>query len=132
MAQHAGPHGRDWIPLACFLAAVAVALGAFGAHALRERLEAAGQLANWETAVRYQVWHALALLFLGLFGERRRVPAFVGWGFLIGSVLFSGSIYLLALEIGKAVVWPLTPLGGSLLIAAWLTLGVSTLRRKAS
>lgn len=119
---------RPWIPLACLLAAVGVALGAFGAHALRERLEGAGELANWETAVRYQVWHALALAFFGLYEERRRAPAFVGWAFVVGAVFFSGSIYLLALGIAKGVVWPFTPLGGTLLIVAWVVLGVSSLR----
>lgn len=119
---------RNWIAWGAFLAASGVALGAFGAHALRERLTAADQLPNWETAVHYQVWHALALVLLGLLAERRAPSAFVGWGFVAGSLCFSGSLYLLALGIGKGVVWPLTPLGGSLFIAAWLTLGAWALR----
>ena len=117
-----------WVAWGALLAACGVALGAFGAHALRERLGAA-ELANWETAVRDQMWHALALVLLGALAERRVPPAFVGWGFLAGSVCFSGSIYLLALGIGKSIVWPLTPLGGVLLIASLLTLGVWALRR---
>ena len=117
----------SWIACGALLAASGVALGAFGAHARRDRL-GAEELASWDTAVRYQMWHALALVLLGALGVRRPPPAFVGWGFLAGSVCFSGSIYLLALGIGKSVVWPLTPLGGSLLIAAWVVLGAWALR----
>lgn len=122
---------RRILVIACGLAAVAVALGAFGAHALRERLEAADQLAHWETAVRYQMWHALALLAFGLFRRAHPGGSAVAWCFLVGTVCFSGSIYLLALEVGSAVVWPFTPLGGLLLIAGWIGFAVTATRSSA-
>jgi len=117
-----------WIGIASLVAATGVLLGAFGAHALKERLEAAGELANWQTGVRYQMWHALALAFVALLSERRRVPGFVPWAFLVGTACFSGSIYLLALRLGTSYVWPFTPLGGTLLIGGWLVLAASALR----
>ncbi len=121
-----------WIAWGALLGGSGVALGAFGAHALKERLAAGDMLPVWETAVRYQVWHALALLALAALAERRAPPAFVGWGFVLGSALFSGSLYLLALGIGKPWIGPVTPLGGSLLIGAWCTLGVWALRSRRS
>lgn len=93
----------------------AVACGAFGAHALKARLSP-DMLAVWETAVRYQVYHALALLVV-----RDRVPA---WCFLAGTLLFSGSLYVLALtEIRK--LGAITPLGGLLFLAGWAALAFS-------
>jgi len=115
--------GERWIPIAALWAAAAVALGAFGAHALRETLEATDQLENWRTGVRYQVWHALAILLVCVL-RRERPAGLAPWLFLVGSALFSGSIYLLALEIGSSFVWPFTPLGGTLLIAGWVVLAV--------
>jgi uncharacterized membrane protein YgdD (TMEM256/DUF423 family) len=106
---------------AAFAGASGIALGAFGAHALRARLEPA-QLATWNTAVLYHLIHALALLALALFaratGRSVMLPSslFVG-----GIVLFSGSLYLLALT-GWRFLGPLTPLGGAAFIAGWLAL----------
>jgi len=113
---------RTTLALGALWAALAVALGAFGAHALKERLVEAGQLENWHTAVRYQMWHALALVLVGVLRERSATPGFLrfpAWGFLIGSLLFSGSIYCLALDVARPVMGPITPLGGALVIAAW-------------
>ena len=94
-------HAR-WIALGALSMGLAVVLGAFGAHALNERLVTAGQLENWRTAVLYQALHALALIALGLM-PARLAPRATGWLFLLGAVLFSGSIYGLALE-GMSVV----------------------------
>jgi uncharacterized membrane protein YgdD (TMEM256/DUF423 family) len=118
----------QWIGIGAFWAAIGVALGAFGAHALKDELVAAGQLENWHTAVRYQVWHALALIAYGIIAERRPLAAYAGWAFLVGSFLFSGSIYCLARDVLRPVMGPLTPIGGALLISAWITLGVSAIR----
>lgn len=96
-------------------------LGAFGAHGLRGRL-AAERLASWETAVQYHLLHALALLALALFerasGRTVTLPAAL---FAAGVLLFSGSIYLLALG-GPRWLGPVTPLGGLALVAGWLAL----------
>lgn len=118
-----------WIAAGALWAAAGVALGAFGAHALEEALAAGGQTANWETAVRYHVWHALALVAVGLWiaqGGRSRAAAPL---FLAGSACFSGSLYALALGVPAKAIWFVTPLGGLLLILAWVALAVSALRR---
>ena len=104
------------------LGLLGVVFGAFGAHALKERLSAAG-LSSWETAVSYQMYHALVLLFVGLWLllDGPASLRYAGVLFIVGIVLFSGSIYALVLGAGS---WlgPITPLGGVTLIAAWATL----------
>jgi uncharacterized membrane protein YgdD (TMEM256/DUF423 family) len=104
-------------------AAVAVMLGAFGAHALRGRLPA-DLLAIYQTASQYHVYHALGLLVVGLLAVH--VPTssplrWSGWLMLLGTVLFSGSLYLLAIT-GQRWLGAITPLGGTAWIAAWLLL----------
>jgi len=96
------------------LAALGVALGAFGAHALRDRLGPA-LLATFETGVRYQMYAALGLLFLGTQPAQRRAPVLL----LGGAVIFSGSLYLLTLT-GQRWLGAVTPLGGALLIAGFV------------
>lgn len=110
-----------WIAIAAVLGALGVALGAFGAHALQARLEPR-QLETWTTAVEYQLIHAVALLALALYGsatQRAITPA--AGGFAAGIVLFSGSLYLLALG-GPRWLGPVTPLGGLCLIGGWIAL----------
>src|SRR5882724_7060050 len=104
----------------CFLA---VALGAFGAHALRSTLEARGMLDVWNKAVFYQFIHAIALLVLALYGTINRGACLL---LLIGILLFSGSLYLLAL-IPQARDWlgPVTPVGGLCLLAGWAWLALA-------
>jgi len=106
-----------------FLGAAGVASGAFGAHALRERLGAAGMREVWETAVHFQLLHAAALLgFAGWLrsppGSGARSAAWAAWLWILGTVLFSGSLYALALG-GPRWLGPVTPLGGAALIAGW-------------
>ena len=110
---------RTAIVLGAALAALAVILGAFGAHALKERLEAS-ELELWHTAVRFQMWHALALILLGAVQRGRESVGAAGWCFLAGAVLFSGSLYGLCLDGPGQVLGPITPLGGVLLIAGWV------------
>jgi len=104
--------------LLCFLA---VALGAFGAHALRSTLEARGMLDVWNKAVFYQFIHAVALLVLALYGTVNRGACLL---LLIGILLFSGSLYLLALT---SLRWlgPVTPIGGLCFLAGWAWLVLS-------
>lgn len=120
---------RAWIVIGALCAGAGVTLGAFGAHALKDVLEEAGQLENWRTAVRYQMWHALALVAYGL--HRRGATggkAAAGWCFTVGSTFFSGSIYCLCFGILKPVMGPVTPLGGLLLIVGWVLFAVEAAR----
>ncbi|HEY3279064.1 MAG TPA: DUF423 domain-containing protein [Gemmatimonadales bacterium] len=107
---------------------VAVAAGAFGAHALRSRLPA-DLLAVFETGARYQMYHALALV--GVAWAATRWPGTpiraAGWLFLAGTLLFSGSLYLLALT-GARWLGAVTPLGGVLFLGGWLALAAGIVK----
>ena len=107
---------------------LAVALGAFGAHALRARLEPA-LLEVFETAARYQLVHAVALLAIAALLARGRSRAFASGAvlFAAGTVVFAGSLYALALT-GVRAWGAVTPLGGACLIAGWLAIAVGFLR----
>ncbi|HVF65900.1 MAG TPA: DUF423 domain-containing protein [Casimicrobiaceae bacterium] len=101
--------------------AAAVALGAFGAHALRARL-GASEMAIWQTAVQYHAWHALGVLVVGLFLLHRADATLAGvaaWLLVAGIVLFSGSLYGLALS-GIRGFGAVTPIGGVAFIVGWL------------
>jgi uncharacterized membrane protein YgdD (TMEM256/DUF423 family) len=104
---------------------ISVAFGAFGAHALRGRLSPE-MLAVFETAVRYQMYHALAVLAVGLIMARLGgwLFAAAGWLFTAGIVLFSGSLYALALT-GVTTLGAITPLGGLAFLAGWACLIVA-------
>ena len=109
------------IVAAALLGATAVVLGAFGAHALRARLDAS-QLATWSTAVEYHLVHAAVLLALALYGASgSRAVGLPAALFSAGIVLFSGSLYALVLG-GPRWLGPVTPLGGLCLIGGWLAL----------
>jgi uncharacterized membrane protein YgdD (TMEM256/DUF423 family) len=110
-----------WTVLGAANGFVSVAAGAFGAHGLRRRL-AENMLAHWETAARYQMYHALALLAVGaLASTRGDAVNGAGWGFTAGIVIFSGSLYVLALT-GVTKLGMITPIGGLALLAGWLLL----------
>lgn len=104
-----------------------VALGAFGAHGLKVILEAGNQLENWKTAVFYQLIHAVALW--GLAGRPLPLASKIGWSWLVGVACFSGSLYWIALGGPVKALWPVTPLGGVLLLAGWAMIGWSALRK---
>lgn len=108
--------------------ALSVAAGAFGAHALKVRL-APELLAIFDTAARYQALHALALLAAAWACTRwpGRAAGVAGWCFVLGTVLFSGSLYALALS-GVRALGAITPAGGVLLIAGWLALALAAWR----
>ena len=103
-----------------------VALGAFGAHGLKAVLEVAGQTDNWGKAVFYQLVHAVALLALANWPNQaiKRIGTF--W--TVGVVMFSGSLYWLALGGPIKLLWPVTPLGGLALLAGWLLLTWAAVR----
>ena len=121
--------GRYWIGLGAVLAAVAVAAGALGAHFLKDLVKrevlSADQLASYETAVRYQMYHSLALVLVGLLLERGTsgLVQAAAIAFLLGIVLFSGGIYgWLATGIKPLV--HIVPIGGLIWIVGWLLLAV--------
>jgi uncharacterized membrane protein YgdD (TMEM256/DUF423 family) len=116
-------HHRIALAWAGVLGATGVALGAFGAHALKGTLEGAGMRGTWETAVQFQLLHACALLG---FAAWLRAPGPAGrcapWAvrlWIAGTLLFCGSLYVLALG-GPRGFGPVTPLGGAALIAGWV------------
>lgn len=115
-------HPKTLILLGAVGGLLTVALGAFGAHGLESRLPAA-HLAWWDKAVHYQGLHSLALLAAGLLGLHRWVAGLrlAGWGFALGILLFSGSLYALALT-GERWLGMVTPFGGSAFLAGWVGL----------
>lgn len=112
-------------------AAIAVAFGAFGAHALKEKLSE-HYLAIWETAVQYQMFHALALIAVGilmspsLFGSVTQL-SWAGYLILVGIIFFSGSLYVLSLS-GIGILGAITPIGGVAFIAGWIMLIVAAVK----
>ncbi len=108
--------------------AIGVGAGAFGAHALRARLEPR-MLEVFETGARYQMYHAVALLVVAWAASRwpGTLTSASGWLMVAGTVLFSGSLYLMALTDVRAL-GAITPLGGVCFIAGWLCLAVAAMR----
>ena len=113
---------RLFFGLGCVSAFVAVALGAFGAHGLRSRL-VPDMVLVFEVGVRYQMYHALALVALGAVAGRLPggLVATSGWLFVAGTVLFSGSLYAMSLT-GQRWLGAVTPLGGLAFLAGWAAL----------
>ena len=107
---------------------IAVAAGAFGAHGLESRIPA-DLLAVYETGVRYELMHAVALLFIGLAADRWPQAHWgrAGWMFVAGTVLFSGSLYLLALT-GLLWLGAVTPLGGLCFLLGWIFAAAAAVR----
>ncbi len=104
--------------------AFAVGIGAFGAHGLKPMLEASGRLDTFETAVKYHFYHSLALLALGVWASAKPELKKTGlsfWGFALGILIFSGSLYTLCLS-GITWLGAITPLGGVAFIVGWLGL----------
>ncbi|HVT29018.1 MAG TPA: DUF423 domain-containing protein [Lacipirellulaceae bacterium] len=131
---------RRWIAVGALLAAIAVGLGAYGAHGLKDTLSRAGfagddlirRLGIFETAVRYQMFHSIALVLTGLALQHRPCSCwrFAAWAFLLGIILFCGLLKVLTFADPKwnwlgAVV----PIGGVAMIAGWLSLAVGALRK---
>jgi uncharacterized membrane protein YgdD (TMEM256/DUF423 family) len=120
---------RWWIGLGAIFGLLTVSLGAFGAHGLRGRV-ASELLATWGTAADYLGLHALALLTCGLLvlhAPGSRLIAAAAWCFVLGSLLFSGSLFALVLT-GLPGLGAITPFGGTLLIAGWALLALGAWR----
>ncbi|GAF61097.1 hypothetical protein JCM18903_1063 [Psychrobacter sp. JCM 18903] len=116
----------NWIGIAAINMAIAVALGAFGAHGLKN-IVSAQQLEWWHTATLYLFIHALGLLLVGLLIRLKYVKQTTAWLLQIGIIIFAGSLYAMTLG---APLWfgAITPIGGVLMIAGWLWLAVSSFK----
>lgn len=116
----------NWIGIAAINMAIAVALGAFGAHGLKS-LVSTQQLEWWHTATLYLFIHALGLLIVGLLIRLKYAPQTTAWLLQIGVIIFAGSLYAMTLGAPR---WfgAITPIGGVLMIVGWLWLAVSAFR----
>jgi uncharacterized membrane protein YgdD (TMEM256/DUF423 family) len=116
---------RTFVFLAALMGLVGVGFGAFGAHGLRGRLSP-DMLAVFETGVRYQMYHALALLAVAILLPRLegRAVLVAGWSFIAGIFIFSGSLYALALT-GVTTLGAITPIGGVAFLAGWIALAIA-------
>jgi uncharacterized membrane protein YgdD (TMEM256/DUF423 family) len=117
---------QTFLALGGILMAIGVAMGAFGAHALKDRLEAKG-LTTFRTGVQYHLIHALGMIAVGILAGQYPDDGMIssaGWLLLTGIILFSGSLYVLSV---KKIRWlgPVTPLGGLSFILGWVLLAVS-------
>lgn len=123
------------IIIASLFGMLAVILGAFGAHSLKSLLTPS-DLAVWKTAVEYQFYHTFALLFLSTFSRfKSRIINLTSWFFILGIILFSGSLYVIAakdlLNIREiTLLGPLTPIGGLFFIMGWISLIIAALKNK--
>ncbi len=120
---------RIYPAIAAFLGMLTIILGAFGAHALKEQLEPES-LQNFETGVRYMMYHALGILLINfspLPGQRSKTM--ISQLFLLGILFFSGSIFVIATGMAEAKsIWFITPLGGLFFVFGWLIAGLSFLK----
>ncbi len=126
--------GSAWMRVASVLGCFAVALGAFGAHVLKEKLEALHTTAIYHTAVQYHFYHVFALLAVGLLSLHGRSGAtlsIAGWCFTVGILVFSGSLYTLAFT-GMKWLGMITPLGGLAMIAGWIALAIAAGSRSSA
>ena len=120
---------RTFQTIGALMALLAVAAGAFGAHSLKSVLEP-DMLTVFEVGARYQMYHALALLFAGtvlLKPNHSKAILISGWAFVCGIVLFSGSLYLLAVT-GIAQFGMITPLGGIVFLVGWFFLAIAIIK----
>ncbi|MBC7388207.1 MAG: DUF423 domain-containing protein [Opitutaceae bacterium] len=106
--------------------AISVMIGAFGAHGLRKFLEENGRMDTFETAVKYQFYHSLALFLLGIlmFHVQHKFLEYAGYSYMLGMLIFSGSLYILCLS-GYRWLGAITPIGGLCLIAGWILIALA-------
>ena len=121
--------GTTWIRMSAFLGFLAVAIGAFGAHGLKDRMESLGTTTTFKTGVDYHMFHVTAILALGLFlmtpsSGPSMASTVAGWSFILGILLFSGRLYILAIT-GVKVFGAITPLGGVAFLVGWVAFGLA-------
>lgn len=125
-------NAKHILQIAAILGAIAVGVGAFGAHGLNELLTQNGRLDTFETAVKYHFYHSLALLLVGILAQTKpsyqRGMSFSAINFIIGIVIFSGSLYLLSIS-GVTWLGAITPLGGVAFIFGWIGIFWTVKRR---
>ena len=119
------------LTLAAILGMLAVIFGAFGAHALKEKL-GVEDLNTYETGVRYQIIHVLVLLLVNMYADfSQKVKNTISLFFFLGILFFSGSLYAItALQIDPKTIWFITPLGGLFFILGWAKLSISFFKAK--
>ncbi|RVU82785.1 DUF423 domain-containing protein [Leucothrix sargassi] len=125
------PEFKKFLLLGATLAALSVLFGAFGAHGLEKHLQDVKLIDTFETAARYQFYHAIGLILvfiLSQYGLANTYLSVSGWLMFFGTVLFSGSLYCYVLS-GIKVFAMITPIGGLLMIAAWITLLISAVKK---
>ncbi len=115
------------LSLAGFFILFAIILGAFGAHSLKNHLNSE-ELNSLQTGIQYQLFHGLTLVILGLNFEKIKKAKLMTIGIICGTIFFSGSIYLLTLDqllnVNLGFLWPVTPIGGMILIFTWLLFAI--------
>jgi len=115
-----------------FIGAFTIILGAFGAHALKDMLSIE-ELKSFETAVKYQMYHVIVLLFVNTYSKfSLKIKNTISYLFFVGILFFSGSIYAITLGVDAKSIWFVTPIGGLLLILGWLKLGINFLKNKTT
>lgn len=116
--------------ISSFLGALTIILGAFGAHALQESLNIS-ELNSFETAVRYQMYHVIVLLFVNTYSKfNNRTKNSISYLFFMGILFFSGSIYAITLGVSAKSIWFVTPLGGLFFILGWLRIAFSYIKKE--
>lgn len=122
---------RKFMMIGSINALLSVALGAFGAHILKSKIDS-DMLAVYETGIQYHMMHALGLIAIALMAERfeqRKLVSAAGWLLLIGIILFSGSLYVLSMS-GIKVLGAITPFGGVAFLAGWLCVFLAAMKQK--
>jgi len=120
---------KIFLSIASVLGVLSVAIGAFGAHGLKEILDKNGRLANFETAVKYQFYHVFAIIVVAFLMDKysEKMMTYAGFSFMAGILFFSGSLYILALT--NVTKWgAITPIGGVLFIAGWVLMLMGILK----
>jgi uncharacterized membrane protein YgdD (TMEM256/DUF423 family) len=123
-----------WIQVGAIWGFLAVAMGAFGAHGLKDRLTELGQVANFQTAAHYHMYCALAVLAVGavvLSGRPSAAATVSGWALLGGSLIFSGTLYAMGVS-GARWLGAITPIGGLFMLVGWAALAVAAGAPRAS
>lgn len=116
---------KFFLIIGCVVGALSVMIGAFGAHYLKDILQNFGRIDTFETAVKYQFYHAFALLLLGIIMQNTQNSflTIAGYLFLAGTIIFSGSLYILSLT-GIRWLGAITPIGGLALIGGWIIMAL--------
>lgn len=118
------------LAISSFLGVLTIILGAFGAHALQDILNV-NELKSFETAVKYQMYHVIVLLFVNTYSKfNKATKNSISYLFFTGILFFSGSIYAINFGVSAKSIWFVTPLGGLLFILGWLKMGISFFKKE--